>query len=113
MTASQCTDHHQIPPWALFGGKVGSLGATLIDRAGAGTWTSIKDAFGKVSSSKYARITVREGDRVRIIVPGGGGFGDPHERDRALVEEDVREGFVSPGSAENDYGLAFPSGRSG
>ena len=44
------------------------------------------------------------GDRIRLTAPGGGGYGDPHERDRAMIEEDLREGYVSPASAARDYG---------
>jgi N-methylhydantoinase B/oxoprolinase/acetone carboxylase alpha subunit len=40
---------------------------------------------------------------------GGGGYGDPGGRDRALVEGDLREGKVTPEGAERDYGIAKPS----
>ncbi len=39
-----------------------------------------------------------------IDSPGGGGYGDAHGRDRALVERDVFEGFVSPERAGELYG---------
>jgi N-methylhydantoinase B len=38
---------------------------------------------------------------------GGGGFGDPMERDPDLVAEDVREGYVSPGVAQSTYGVVL------
>src|ERR1700692_2083902 len=38
---------------------------------------------------------------------GGGGFGDPMERDPELVAEDVREGYVSPTVAHNVYGVVL------
>jgi N-methylhydantoinase B len=34
---------------------------------------------------------------------GGGGYGDPEERDPAAMERDVAEGYVSEKSAKNDY----------
>lgn len=105
MTVSQCTDHHEVPPWALDGGQPGGLGATEILTGGSGAWRTMKEAFGKASSSKFARVTVKKGDRVRITVPGGGGFGDPALRERELVEEDLREGYVSPRSAAENYKL--------
>jgi N-methylhydantoinase B len=40
---------------------------------------------------------------------GGGGFGDPMERDPELVAEDVREGYVSPTVAHNVYGVVLTS----
>ena len=36
---------------------------------------------------------------------GGGGFGDPLERDPTLVREDVLDGYVSIGGAREDYGV--------
>lgn len=101
---SQCTDHHQVCPWALFGGEPGGLGSTLVRRTGEDGWRTVSEAFGKMSSSKYANIRVAEGDRVRIAVPGGGGYGDPKERVRDRVESDVREGYVTPEAARDTYG---------
>jgi N-methylhydantoinase B/oxoprolinase/acetone carboxylase alpha subunit len=40
---------------------------------------------------------------------GGGGYGDPGGRDRALIERDVREGKVTPQGAERDYGIGKAS----
>lgn len=105
ITVSQCTDHHEVPPWGLLGGQPGGLGSTEILPAGTDEWCTVKDAFDKASSSKFARITVRAGDRVRIHVPGGGGFGDPADRDRNLVAEDLREGYISRESAIENYKL--------
>jgi len=34
----------------------------------------------------------------------GAGWGDPLERDRALVEEDLKNGYVTPEQAARDYG---------
>jgi 5-oxoprolinase (ATP-hydrolysing)/N-methylhydantoinase B len=105
ITVSQCTDRHRVKTWALFGGGEGANGATLFQRAGSAEWLTMKQAFNKVSSSKFSNIHVHPGDRVRIAVSGGGGFGDPRKREHALVEEDLREGYVSPQAAERDYGF--------
>jgi N-methylhydantoinase B len=43
------------------------------------------------------------GDRLLIELPGGGGLGDPLERDPALVAEDVKNGFVSRDCARDVY----------
>ena len=42
---------------------------------------------------------------VRMVEAGGGGYGDPRERDTQKVLEDVRQGFVSPEGALRDYGV--------
>ena len=50
------------------------------------------------------------GDRLRFTLGGGGGFGDPLERDPASVLADVREGLVSAEAARRDYGVALDAG---
>ena len=47
------------------------------------------------------------GDMVRIYTAGGGGWGDPLEREIHLVENDVRGGFVSLASARTEYGVVI------
>jgi N-methylhydantoinase B/oxoprolinase/acetone carboxylase alpha subunit len=51
-------------------------------------------------------VTLRAGDEVKILMPGGGGYGPPERRDRARVRRDVLEGFVSEAAAQAVYGLA-------
>jgi N-methylhydantoinase B len=103
ITVSQMTDRHRVQPWGLNGGRGGGNGATLIRRAGSDEWLTIREAFGKSSSSKYANVLVRPGDRVQLVAPGGGGYGDPGERDVELVREDLREGYISREHAEQEY----------
>jgi N-methylhydantoinase B/oxoprolinase/acetone carboxylase alpha subunit len=110
ITASQMTDRHRIKPWGLYGGKEGSNGATLVQRAGSKEWLTVAQAFNKRSTSKYSNITLRPGDRIHLIAPGGGGWGDPRERDRAMVQEDLAEGYISATSAEDDYELKTTEG---
>ncbi len=42
---------------------------------------------------------------MKIVAPGGGGWGNPLEREEARVLADVEEGFVTPEAARRDYGL--------
>ena len=100
ITASQCTDRHRIKTWALFGGKEGGNGATLIQHKDRDDWRPVTEAFGKVSSSKYSNITLKPGDRVRLSVSGGGGYGRPEDRERERIEEDLREGYITPEGAK-------------
>jgi 5-oxoprolinase (ATP-hydrolysing)/N-methylhydantoinase B len=108
ITASQCTDRHKVKTWALFGGGEGRNGATLVQQQGHNDWRTVVEAYGKRSSSKFSNITLHPGDRVRLEVSGGGGYGNPKERDPAMVEEDLREGFVTRDAARRVYGYAPP-----
>ena len=103
ITGSQCSDRHEVHPFALFGGQEGGNGGTMLQKAGSTEWKTVRELFGKASSSKYANVQFEPGDRVRLWTPGGGGYGDPAERDREAIAEDVREGYISAASAERDY----------
>ena len=51
--------------------------------------------------------------RMIAETPGGGGWGDPFNRDAELVLRDVRDGVVSPEAARRDYGVVITAnGRS-
>ena len=47
------------------------------------------------------------GDSIRVSTPGGGGWGDPRERDPGEVRADVLRGFVSAKAAEAAYGVVL------
>ncbi len=51
--------------------------------------------------------TLKRGDLLRVITPGGGGWGNPLERPAERVLEDVLDGFVSVESALEDYGVVL------
>ncbi len=104
ITGSQCSDRHEVKPFPLFGGEPGGNGATLIQKAGSDEWLTVKELYGKVSSSKYANVRFQPGDRIRLTTPGGGGYGDPARRDPAAVALDVAEGYVSSEAAARLYG---------
>lgn len=104
ITGSQCSDRHEVKPWPIFGGEPGGNGATLVMQAGSSEWKTVRKLYGKVSSSKYANITFHPGDRIKLVTPGGGGYGDPKERDRGAIAEDVAEGYVSAAAARERYG---------
>ena len=87
---------HVIPPEGAKGGRAARPGDIVIN---PGTETQ------KHLPTRYADYPLRVGDRVRLETPGGGGFGDPQQRDRAAVLADVREGYVSAVGAARDYGV--------
>jgi len=54
-------------------------------------------------------VSLAKGDRLRLRLPGGGGFGDPRGRDVQAAIDDVRQGLVSRAKIETDYGLELES----
>jgi N-methylhydantoinase B len=84
----------RIKPWALEGAYEGSPNYALVMRKDG---TSQRYAFG-------SGIRVDKDDVIRIITGAGGGFGEPKERDRAAIAEDIRNGFITPERAAEVYG---------
>lgn len=80
------------PPEGLFGGRDGSKAQFLLN-----------DDPADPSGLTFAT----PGDRVAFYSAGGGGFGDPFERDPAEVALDVRRGYVSIEKALKDYGVVI------
>ncbi|MCK5163253.1 MAG: hydantoinase B/oxoprolinase family protein, partial [Desulfobacula sp.] len=78
------------PPEGIFGGKDGSLAQYLKNGENA-------DPSGLTFCDP--------GDRISFISAGGGGYGDPFERDPKAVERDVQYGYVSHEKAKQDYGV--------
>jgi N-methylhydantoinase B len=52
-----------------------------------------------------SRTTIPPGTRLRMAYPGAGGYGDPKYRDRAAVERDLQEGYITPAAAREYYGV--------
>ena len=50
------------------------------------------------------RQLVKSGSRLRLSLPGGGGYGAPTSRSRADVEADLRAGMITAAQAKDDYG---------
>ena len=77
------------------GGRHGHAGAVHLDD-------------GTVLRGKSSQVAVPAGRRVVLQLPGGGGFGAPAERDPALMRSDLRNGYISPQTAQAEYGFASP-----
>ena len=58
-----------------------------------------------VKVERFTPIRWNPGDEIVLRVPGGGGFGDPRQREPECVREDVRQGLVSLAVAREVYGL--------
>ena len=76
------------------------------DGGGLGAPGRVSLVSGKPIRSK-GRQTVPGGDFARLELPGGGGFGDPAERDPDQVAADVADGIISREAAERDYRVAL------
>ena len=81
-------DGAEHPPPGLFGGEDGTPGAVVLN---AGTDRE------QVLPSKFPYRKAAAGERLLLVAPSGGGYGDPAERDPAAVRDDVADGYVTPG----------------
>ncbi|HEX4009420.1 MAG TPA: hydantoinase B/oxoprolinase family protein [Solirubrobacteraceae bacterium] len=104
VTVSALLNRMHTSPWGTLGGGEGAVGGLWVRRSGQPEWRTFVEEFGTMSPSKFSGVTLRDGDQVRIVMPGGGGYGDPRERDPARVRRDIEEGFISPEGAVTDYG---------
>ena len=84
--ASFVMDHGRFGPQGALGGADGAPNEVEVWRDGK---RHIPEHL-----SKEQDIPLQAGDRVRVKTPGGGGYGDPSDRDPALTEEDRRLGRI-------------------
>jgi N-methylhydantoinase B len=54
----------------------------------------------------FGRVRLEEGETIVSITCGGGGYGDPAERDRTRVIKDVEEGWITQERAQTVYRLS-------
>ena len=86
-------------PPGVVGGKSGAMNRFTYQ-------TATGDAHPPMAS-KMVGISLDRGQAVRLETPGGGGYGDPHDRDPEAVARDVRLGFVSAEQARDAYAVIF------
>ncbi|MBL8700653.1 MAG: hydantoinase B/oxoprolinase family protein [Alphaproteobacteria bacterium] len=96
------SDKRRYPPHGLFGGGTGAPSLNLIN-------PESENKLLPVLMTEVERL--RQGDVYRHIMAGGGGYGDPLERDPADVLEDVLEEKVSISHAAEAYGVVVTPGR--
>ena len=85
------------PPFGIAGGGPAKPSEVVFHTDGR-NWTP-------ALRSKQEKEVLRAGDAIRVASPGGGGFGDPRQRDRAAVQRDLELGYISRETAERDYGV--------
>jgi N-methylhydantoinase B len=83
------------PPWGVDGGDSGSCNHIVVIRDGKDIWDG-----GRVSN-----FILKKNDIVSIRSGGGGGWGDPLERDPQLVLEDYKDGLIRLETANKSYGI--------
>ena len=98
-------DRVRLGCYGVNSGKAGQPFCVTVDAEG-----EARDLGGLVDGEQ-----VLAGQVVRVVTTGGGGWGDPLEREPELVERDVVDGKVSLAAARSDYGVVLvdttPPGR--
>ncbi len=89
---------HVVAPRGVEGGGSGRTGKGILN-PGSNEEREIP--------SRCSDIPVRQADVFRLETPGGGGLGEPRERDPEAVLRDVANGYVSPENALDVYGVAL------
>ena len=79
------------------GGAAGEVNRVEVIRGGV---VSVPEHLSKAQD-----ITLAPGDRVRVRTPGGGGYGDPAERDPEMIAEDIRLGRYGAAEAAHKFGV--------
>ena len=97
--ASFVMDHGRFGPPGVIGGADGGPNVVKVHR---GRETLIPEHL-----SKDQDIPLQVGDRVEVMTPGGGGYGDPFARDPALVARDVRRGYYTAAEVRALFGVAL------
>jgi N-methylhydantoinase B len=97
MLAAYQIDGHTTPARGACGGGGGSTGAAYK--------IGVDGSVERTPDVTQTELT--PGERIRGEHGGGGGYGDPLERDPERVLEDVLEGYVSAEAARRDYGVAL------
>jgi N-methylhydantoinase B len=95
------TDRRDHPPYGLDGGEPGAPSTNLVVSNGDSR---------ELPTMPMEAYTLGRGDTYTHVAAGGGGFGDPFDRDPAAVLEDVLDGKVSVAAARKRYGVVVTGG---
>ena len=92
-TFSLLADRHTHHPYGLLGGTAGSSGSAVSISPNGDTKRLPQKSTHKLDS----------GTTVSIRTPGAGGYGDPSDRSKAAIEQDLRSEKVSIEQARESY----------
>lgn len=95
---SYCCDRARSLTWGIEGG---------LPSIPHGVWLNRGTPDEQFLGSVFSNVTVQSGDSFERPSAGGGGYGDPLERDPAAVVDDVIDGYVSVERAALDYGVVI------
>lgn len=88
-------DRHKYPPPGAKGGQQGG-GSKFVIRVGTDE---------EESTPASGKFELKAGHAFYLESAGGGGFGDPTERDPERLAHDIEEGYVSEQAARDKYGI--------
>lgn len=91
-----CIERHGDPAWGVRGGLPGTPPSTFVVRPDSEPQLLLKGF-----------VDLKPGEKIHMLTGGGGGYGNPGERSRESIVEDVRQGYVSPAAARSQYGVAI------
>ena len=97
---SVLSDKNMIPPFGVLGGFWGAPNRFGVIRKEK--WIAPSSIPGKVT-----RFPLEQGDVVVMETSGGGGYGDPLERDPERIAKDLGEGLITKEKAKTRYGVIF------
>ncbi len=95
------TKREKCPPWGLWDGKAGDFGGYLMRLPGEADFKPMRGSH----------VAVPIGAEAIVRTGGGGGWGNPLEREPEAVRHDVVEELISPETALRDYGVVLNARR--
>ena len=89
-TVSIHDDRWFMYPWGVNGGKPGQRARKILEKS---------DGTQTIVANKLDSLSVEAGDLLHFITWGGGGWGDPLDRETELVAKEIRQGLVTSAGA--------------
>lgn len=89
----------EFQPWGRLGGGVGKHGEAIFNEG-----LPDERNLGRIDE-----LLLQPGDTVTFLSQGGGGYGDPYEREPAFVLNDMQKGLLSEDQAREQYGVVLNS----
>lgn len=97
---SVLTDHAVVPPWGVAGGRGGAANRFVVLREG-------EEISPSPMPGKVGGFHLQKNDIVRVQTSGGGGYGDPLQRDPLRVMQDASLGYLSVEQACRRFGVVL------